>query len=259
MKIDNFKNYDNKFEEIVYQYELNYMKEFDQLKKITSSKRLEEPFKSLISTRKKLENYIDLKDLKILFKSFNCSKKESELSNESFLNLAYLYINEVEKSISYKELIETTEKIDREMGKYDNAIIGKKDYITQEINNMFVGFIAEKWVVEFEKKKLLKAKQYDLVDKIEHISNIKGDGFGYDIVSYDENRNKIFIEVKGTTARMNIPFYVTKNEINASNKYKDKYYLYRVFDILDNSPKVFIENGKIEVNFELNPILFEAK
>lgn len=259
LKIDNFKNYDNEFEEIVYQYELNYMKEFDQLKKITSSKRLEEPFKSLISTRKKLENYIDLKDLKILFKSFNCSKKESELSNESFLNLAYLYINEVEKSISYKELIETTEKIDREMGKYDNAIIGKKDYITQEINNMFVGFIAEKWVVEFEKKKLLKAKQYDLVDKIEHISNIKGDGFGYDIVSYDENRNKIFIEVKGTTARMNIPFYVTKNEINASNKYKDKYYLYRVFDILDNSPKVFIENGKIEVNFELNPILFEAK
>ena len=66
--------------------------------------------------------------------------------------------------------------------------------------------------------------------KIEH-NALTDDTLGYDITSYDENGEQIYIEVKTTTANRIDGFYLTANEIDKADRYGEKYRLYRVYNL----------------------------
>lgn len=94
----------------------------------------------------------------------------------------------------------------------------------------------------FEKNKLIELELYELIHKIEHVSITKGDGLGYDIVSFDSTGKQIYIEVKTTTKKLESNFFFTRNEIAQMNRLKDAYCLYRVYDLdIENN------TGQIEI------------
>ena len=76
---------------------------------------------------------------------------------------------------------------------------------------------------------------------------------GYDIVSYDINGNKKYIEVKSSTGSSN-KFYLSKNEIEVARKYGENYFIYKVNNIKGipyinkiRNPLQSIDEGRIQL------------
>lgn len=102
-----------------------------------------------------------------------------------------------------------------------------------------------------------------LVERVQHLSVKQGDGFGYDVLSIDENGYSKFIEVKTTTSKNPFsPFYMSVNEKNFfEENINNNAFIYRVYDFdLDSM------QGKVMVisafdllnNFEFDPISFKV-
>jgi len=96
-----------------------------------------------------------------------------------------------------------------------------------------VGKIAEKFVLDFEKKRLRKHKHYDESEKVKQISQDWANK-GYDIDSFDgESENLVhdrFIEVKGTTSK-NFSIFWSQNEIQKAKELGKKYFIYFISEI----------------------------
>lgn len=94
------------------------------------------------------------------------------------------------------------------------------------------GDIAEAFVLEFERRRLI---DNPMLDKIKQISKIDVTA-GYDIISFSDNSAMIynrFIEVKSYKGKPH--FYWTKNEIDTAKLYGERYYIYLVdIDNIDN-------------------------
>lgn len=119
-----------------------------------------------------------------------------------------------------------------------------------------IGLAGELLVLRKEKEKLIEAGQQSLANEIIHVSVQLGDGAGYDILSYDENGEKIHIEVKTTLGNSNRAFYISENELDFARNYKDSYKLYRVFnfEINANSADFFILTTEDLLNLNITPI-----
>ena len=104
------------------------------------------------------------------------------------------------------------------------------DHNKKAIENQRIGGLGEEWVLRFESERLKKLGKERLARKLKHISRVEGDGAGYDILSYEEDGNLRFIEVKTTIGKLSQPFYVTNNELQKSKNETDHYYLYRVYN-----------------------------
>lgn len=136
----------------------------------------------------------------------------------------------------------------------------KVDFIKNELENKRLGFLGELFVIKNEKDILYNNGRKDLADLVEHSSEIHGDGLGYDILSFDINGEKKYIEVKTTRSEINRPFYLTKNEIEFSKINKDNYYLYRLFDFDTNLNvgKFYKLKGDLYTELNLEAILYLA-
>lgn len=134
------------------------------------------------------------------------------------------------------------------------------DFIKNEIENKRLGFLGELFVIQNEKKILAENGRSDLADLVEHSSEVHGDGLGYDIISFELNGDKKFIEVKTTRSEINRPFYLTKNEIEFSKLNSRNYYLYRLFDFDTNINvgKFYQIKGDLYKELELDAILYLA-
>ena len=95
-----------------------------------------------------------------------------------------------------------------------------------------LGLDAEKLVYENE---VSKVKKIDKTLKVIHIA-LEDVSAGYDIQSYNENREKIYIEVKAVS-KTNYQFHLSPNEYNISKIYNHNYYLYLLPVDLSNSKK----------------------
>lgn len=116
------------------------------------------------------------------------------------------------------------------------------NYELQQRKNSAIGISGEKFVLEYERKKMEVNGVENISKKLEHTSITKGDGLGYDLKSIDENGNTVYIEVKTTTGNWKNPFYLTRNELICSQKEAKKYRLYRLYDF-DASKRT----GKIKI------------
>lgn len=105
----------------------------------------------------------------------------------------------------------------------------KRNYYKEELRNRRLGLLGEEFVISYERQRLIKLGKESLAKKIEHISQTKGDSAGFDILSFDENHQEKFIEVKTTQMGKEAPFYFTRNELGFSREQSNQYRLYRVF------------------------------
>jgi len=106
------------------------------------------------------------------------------------------------------------------------------DHIKDNEEKTLRGKLAEEIILNNEVEKLA---DYNRINgsNLEPIwrSVTEGDGLGYDILSYDQNGEEIYIEVKSTTGSKNEPFYLTANELERIRQDDSKYFIYRVYEL----------------------------
>ncbi len=84
-----------------------------------------------------------------------------------------------------------------------------------------IGIAAELRIVDYEQERL---KKLGINNDIEHVA-LKNVSLGYDIKSWETTIDERYIEVKAVS-KLDYKFHWSKNEIEISEKYGDKYYLY---------------------------------
>jgi hypothetical protein len=104
-----------------------------------------------------------------------------------------------------------------------------------------IGQKGELYVMEYEQNRL-RDFGITLDNYPKHIA-LESMHYGYDILSLDESRNEIYIEVKTTTrTREDLnsrKFFISTNELDVFSKHKQRYKLYRVYDI-ESTPSIEI-------------------
>jgi hypothetical protein len=98
-----------------------------------------------------------------------------------------------------------------------------------------IGDRGERFVYDYERRRLHKGGRSDLVDKITWVSQ-KSVGKGYDISSFDMDGSPRFIEVK-TTAGGGSTFFMSNNEWTTATMKRASYWIYRVVGAL-NKPSL---------------------
>ena len=93
--------------------------------------------------------------------------------------------------------------------------------------------------------------------RVEQVSETKGDGLGFDVLSFSEDGTERLIEVKTTAFGKEVPFYVTSNELSLSRERPKEFYLYRLFEFRVN-PKMFSLSGPISDFCKLEPLVYRA-
>ncbi len=118
---------------------------------------------------------------------------------------------------------------------------------------MQTGEKGELLVFGFEVKRIINEEGVEFVKLLEHTSKEKGDSYGYDIRSI-ENNEEIFIEVKTTTGKFWDSLFFTQHERNTMEQLGKKYYLYRIFDFNHekNTGELYIFRGSDEINSYCN-------
>lgn len=133
-----------------------------------------------------------------------------------------------------------------------------RDYLAQEARNRSLGKAGELFVLELEAQRLHDAGKRILAERIEHASATRGDGLGYDVLSFEEDGRERLIEVKTTAFDELTPFFVSRNELARSVADAPRYQLYRVFDFRSR-PRVFSLPGAITAHCRLDPTSYLAQ
>lgn len=182
-------------------------------------------------------------------------KEQEDVYNIEFFDHAFSWEDGKPKTITEKEIDTFT------IDEFIRNKTGRKiDYLEREAFNSKIGFLGESFVLEYEKNCLLKAHCNDLADRVEQVSLTRGDGLGYDVLSFQNDGKPKFIEVK-TTLTQKESFFITDNELNFSRDYSGQFYLYRItnFNWEANTGNIYIRRGNLNTIMELKPILYEGK
>ena len=107
----------------------------------------------------------------------------------------------------------------------------------------FIGRKGEKIVFDFEKEKLKKINLNNLSEKVRWHAELN-EKPGYDITSFDDKGDEIFIEVKSSSGKTINDVDLTKNEIMSmfNKKTKEKFYIYLVTNALTKPEIEVIKN-----------------
>jgi hypothetical protein len=131
------------------------------------------------------------------------------------------------------------------------------DYIQREARNRSLGSAGELFTLNYERARLIHAGKENLASRIEHTSQLSGDGEGYDVLSFEVSGRERLIEVKTTKYGADTPFFVSKNEVSVSEQESDKYHVYRLFSFRED-PRLYTLPGSIEKSCSLIPSTFIA-
>ena len=120
-----------------------------------------------------------------------------------------------------------------------------------------VGRAGEEHVYKYEYKKLMDYGREDLAEKI--VKQYEDLSFfpGYDIKSFNEDGEEIFIEVKSTVSKGKDYFEISDNELLAAKSLEGSYFIYQVTDALAN-PKISSRVRNPMKYVEQNKILLES-
>ena len=131
------------------------------------------------------------------------------------------------------------------------------NYLELEARNQQLGDAGEKLVMAYEKARLRTIGRIDLLDSVEQVSETLGPNAGYDIRSFEQDGKERFIEVKTTKYGKLTPFFVTANELLFSERNREQYHLYRVFNYRV-SPSLFQLSGQLNNFCRLRPSIYRA-
>lgn len=133
----------------------------------------------------------------------------------------------------------------------------KRDYLEREARNRALGDAGELFALRFERWRLERAGASQLAQKVEHVSKQRGDGLGYDILSFEPDGQERYVEVKTTAFGAATPFFVSDRELRCARERGDRYRLLRLYEFRDE-PRLFELFGAIEAHCRLDPVSYAA-
>lgn len=191
--------------------------------------------------------------------------KSHNVLTQDFIYAVVQHLNELEiQNVSEPKIVKEQEVSANELNtkteNKPNFTPRITNHTQNNIENKRIGDLGEIWVLKHEKDFLQKNDKPKLADKVTHSAKNKGDGLGYDILSFDLNGNKKYIEVKTTKGRKNTIFFISRNELERSKIEKENYFLYRVYEYNEETEKGKILKIKgdltqlceIPVNYKVN-------
>lgn len=131
------------------------------------------------------------------------------------------------------------------------------NYVEREARNRSLGNAGELFVLNYERARLIAAGKEALAGHIEHTSRIRGDYEGYDILSFEESGAERLIEVKTTKYGVDTSFFVTRNEVETSERCAALYNVYRLF-AFRQAPRLYTLPGAISNSCLLSAATFLA-
>ena len=140
----------------------------------------------------------------------------------------------------------------------ERAAVGRKhDYVAREARNQSLGKAGEELILQFEQFRLSRLGHDRLAGKVEHVSKTRGDGLGFDILSFDEDGRERFLEVKTTAFAKETPFFASSSEVRFAQKNAAQYSLCRLFEF-KKRPRFFLLTGSITEHCNLDPITYRC-
>ena len=134
----------------------------------------------------------------------------------------------------------------------------------RDARNRELGEAGEKAVVLHERRRLLELGRPDLSERVEWTAKEKGDGFGFDVLSFfgsgETAGRELLLEVKTTGGPKSTPFYITKNELHVAAEQKDSYRLIRLYNFRFAGLRAAYKlKPPLENRVELLPTVFRAR
>ena len=131
------------------------------------------------------------------------------------------------------------------------------NYLEREAHNRSLGLAGEQFVLNYERARLIHSGHERLAARIEHVSHVRGDAEGFDILSFEESGEDRLIEVKTTKYGEETPFFVSRNELAVSEARSSLYHLYRLFRF-KAAPGLFVLGGALSKTCTLSPATYMA-
>lgn len=161
-------------------------------------------------------------------------------------------------SIADLSLIDLDYKQEDKESHAKNSGRRKIDYAQEQRRNTILGGRGESIVMDYERKRLKAAK----IRKAPVQVSANSDSYGYDILSYNEDGSKRYIEVKATTSGIGPnSFYYTENERQKAVEYGKAYHIYMVLSVKSKKPKIWDMGNPFLCNpeFKLTPVTYKAE
>lgn len=140
-------------------------------------------------------------------------------------------------------------------GPWDRCV--QVDFLQLEARNRSLGMAGEQLVVEYEQERLRRCGRPDLSDRVEHSALVRGDGAGFDVLSFDVDDSERYIEVKTTSSGFLTPFWLSARELEFSQRNASRFHLYRLFDFR-RRPRLFDLLGAVNESCRLEPVSYRA-
>jgi hypothetical protein len=170
---------------------------------------------------------------------------------------APIVVPEVEDILSVLTDAPQGKPADQAMRERGVRAAGPVNYIEREARNRSLGTAGEEFVVNFERARLISLDKEALAGRIEHVSRLRGDGEGFDVLSYEVSGAPRLIEVKTTKYGRETPFFVSRNEVDVSESRAENYHLYRLFSFRA-APQMFTLPGALSRTCRLSAASFLA-
>jgi hypothetical protein len=136
-------------------------------------------------------------------------------------------------------------------------LIGKFDPAARDERNRNLGKAGEAFVVDFERRRLARAGRNDLAKDVRWVADLDGDGYGYDVRSFEADGQERLLEIKTTCGNERTPFWMTKRECDVAAEQGEIYRVRRVFHFR-NEVKMFDIAPPLENRLLLAPATFLA-
>lgn len=137
------------------------------------------------------------------------------------------------------------------------AIARKDDVAERDARSRALGRAGEERVLAPERASLLVAGRTDLAEHIRWVSQVDGDGAGYDILSFDTDGRDRLIEVKTTKGWERTPFHITCNELALAGERRADWRLVRLWNFA-REPKAFELRPPLEAHVSLMATSYQA-
>lgn len=178
--------------------------------------------------------------------------QQNKVSDKKFLPLGEFVKNASEAKIREEKL--TPEEKYRIPRKIDWENINKSRQMT--------GLKGEEIVVKIEKNYLQEVGRINLAERVRHVAKEDGDGAGYDVLSFFKDGREKYIEVKSTTKSLEVPYYISRNELSFLQEHTENSFIYRLLINHKNIDYSLIEINSAADLFatkELEPVQYVVK
>lgn len=136
-------------------------------------------------------------------------------------------------------------------------LVRKFDPAERDARNRRLGKQGEELVVRHEQQRLRSADRPDLARRVEWTSEVRGDGAGYDIRSFELDGSERLIEVKTTNGPAKTPFFLSENERAFSEERSDVFRLLRLYSFVEK-PSAYELRPPLSDRLSLNPASYRA-